>query len=387
MNSQDLELRGLDELYCMVNSIYLDRNFYRDQFSIFAHLVEVMGALSLLASSKKKASVDPQQFVAKAIAWWMTLCGKVGVQSVENMIWWKFPYACTYCHRQPHDNGHCIEMKKLPNSPDWDRLQELGNANINDKPKNLKEWQQMFGKIYPTSDVENYPATFARFTEELGELAEALRVFNVAPGYFLSEAADVFAWLMHLQNIIDMNNQVYHSDRGKPLAIAFKKEYADKCKECNNPVCTCPPVLVSTLGRIAHEVPANRASFSEGGALLTIDKAIALFEKSGRKIVLGDKEYRVDTLLINEIHNMTDQLSVLISNKNKELSGSLSDILRQVQDLTDTHKVTQENVNHLAETIAHLPSESRSIIMGFLTHMAAGPWVAAFLKVIENMSS
>ncbi len=387
MKSQDWEVRGLDELYRMVNSIYLDRNFYRDQFSIFAHLVEVMGALSLLASSKKKANVDPQQFVAKAIAWWMTLCGKVGVQSVENMIWWKFPNACTYCLRKPHDNDQCIEMKKLPISPDWDRLQELGNTNIKDKPKNLKEWQQMFGKIYTVSAVEDYPATFARFTEELGELAEALRVFNVAPGYFLSEAADVFAWLMHLQNLIDMKNQVHYSDRGKPLSKAFKEEYPDKCKECNNPVCTCPPVLGNTLGRIAHEVPANRASFSDGGALLTIDKAIALFEMSGRKIVLGDKEYRVDTLLMSEIQNLTNELKVLISNKNEELSGSLSDMLRQVQDLTDTHKVTQENINHLAETIAQLPSENRTVITGLLTNLAAGPWVAAFLKLVESISS
>ena len=57
----------------------------------------------------------------------------------------------------------------------------------------------MFGDIYPASQTEDYKMTFARFTEELGELGEALRVSPVAPGYFLSEASDVFAWLMHLQ--------------------------------------------------------------------------------------------------------------------------------------------------------------------------------------------
>ena len=60
----------------------------------------------------------------------------------------------------------------------------------------------MFAEIYPVTAVEVYPATIGRFTEELGELAEALRAAPVAPGYFLSEGADVFAWLMHLQNLI-----------------------------------------------------------------------------------------------------------------------------------------------------------------------------------------
>jgi hypothetical protein len=43
----------------------------------------------------------------------------------------------------------------------------------------------------------------ARLYEELAELAEAVRVFPSVPGYFLSEASDVFAWLMKVQNIID----------------------------------------------------------------------------------------------------------------------------------------------------------------------------------------
>jgi hypothetical protein len=42
----------------------------------------------------------------------------------------------------------------------------------------------MFASIYPASDTEQYPATFGRFAEEMGETAEAIRVFPVAPGYF-----------------------------------------------------------------------------------------------------------------------------------------------------------------------------------------------------------
>ena len=101
----------LDDLYYMINKIYLDRNFHRDRFSIFAHLVEILGGLSLLSSGKKKVGVNPRSYVPKAIAWWMALCGKVGIRSVENMLWQKFTYVCTYCHLIPHNNDRCKAIK------------------------------------------------------------------------------------------------------------------------------------------------------------------------------------------------------------------------------------------------------------------------------------
>jgi pyrimidine deaminase RibD-like protein len=86
--------RTLDEWYRTINVIYWNRNFLRDSMNLFAHLVEVIGGLSLLASQKKKHGVTPEAFVPKAIAWWLALCGKVGVKSVDDMVWAKFPYAC-----------------------------------------------------------------------------------------------------------------------------------------------------------------------------------------------------------------------------------------------------------------------------------------------------
>jgi hypothetical protein len=43
-------------------------------------LVEVIGGLSLLASQKKKLGLTPENFIPKAFAWWMAICGKVGVK-------------------------------------------------------------------------------------------------------------------------------------------------------------------------------------------------------------------------------------------------------------------------------------------------------------------
>lgn len=103
--------RSLDDWYRSLNRIYWHRNYLRDANSIFAHLVEVVGGLSSLASSKSKKGAEPQGYIVKALAWWLTLCGKLGVRSVEEMLWDKFPGVCTYCQKAPHDSDVCLEKK------------------------------------------------------------------------------------------------------------------------------------------------------------------------------------------------------------------------------------------------------------------------------------
>jgi NTP pyrophosphatase (non-canonical NTP hydrolase) len=245
--------RDLDKWYCTVNSIYRNVNFYRDTTSLFTHLVEVVGGISLLASQKKKPGLSGESFIPRSLAWWMTLCGKVGVVSIADMIWAKFPYACPYCQKCPHDPDECNERKANGPVPDWEGLEKKGRDDIQHRPASLGEWQKMFSSIYPAQQTEEYGPTFARLTEELGELAEAVRVFQSSPGYFLNEAADVFAWLMHIQNQIDQKAGTPKAQRGYALETQFCKMYPDRCINCNGPLCTCPPILESTIGRIAHE--------------------------------------------------------------------------------------------------------------------------------------
>lgn len=268
--------RSLDDWYKTLNYIYWDRNFNRDHMAIFTHLVEVTGGLSLLASSKRKAGVVPEEFVPKSVAWWLALCGKVGVKSVEDMLWAKFPYFCTYCQQNPHDPDECAEKKDKYQGPPWELLAQLGTKN--ERPKSLGDWQRMFSSIYPAQQTEEFGPSFGRLTEELGELAEALRIFPAAPGYFLSEASDVFAWLMHIQNIIDQKKRTPKVDRGLILETAFCYAYPDRCLDCNQSKCSCPPILEGTVGRIAHEVPKGRGSFDAGGSFMTVDKARLQFK-------------------------------------------------------------------------------------------------------------
>jgi pyrimidine deaminase RibD-like protein len=266
-----LSSRPLDHWYRSLNSTYFHRNFERRASDVCLHLVEVIGSLSLLASDKTKPGVDKEAQVPKALAWWFALCGKVGIRSVEAMLWDKFPGHCPYCQLPKHEPDRCIELKAKHTGPAWETLARLGAQTA--RPTRIGGWQRMFNDIYPVNQGDSYGPPFARLYEELAELAEAVRVFTSVPGYFLSEASDVFAWLMKIQNLIDDKAGRRGSARGMELEKRMCKAYPDSCVDCGRIVCACPPILASTIGRIAHEVPGGKGTYEPTGRFMTPDKA------------------------------------------------------------------------------------------------------------------
>jgi pyrimidine deaminase RibD-like protein/NTP pyrophosphatase (non-canonical NTP hydrolase) len=272
--------RSIDDWYRTVNSIYWNRNYYCDEMNLFAHLVEISGGLSSLASHKDKLDVDPGSFLAKAVAWWMALCGKARVRSISDMLWTKFPNRCPYCELRPHKHDECMEKRRDHPGPDWQNLLNLGNDEAPHKPTSLSGWQRMFASVYPVGATDASERSYARLCEELGELAEAIRVLPAAPGYFLSEAADVFAWLMHIQNAIETDKRIALSKRGESLERSFCKAYPDCCVDCKSPVCKCPPILESTIGRIAHEQPSPKDKLDS--AFMSSEAAFVKFQWKSR---------------------------------------------------------------------------------------------------------
>ena len=353
----------LDGWYLLVNSIYLDRNFYRDPSSIFAHLVEVVGSLSLLATEKTKPRIEPEQYIPKALAWWMALCGKLGVRSVDDMLWTKFPGVCSYCHFEVHKQSPCREKKKTPPSPNWPRLIELGQSNVSSRPTTLDGWLEMFARIYPSSDTEQYPATFGRFSEELGEVAEAVRVFPVAPGYFLSEGADLFAWLMHLHGVVSAKNEAQGKPRLPQLQQGLGEMYPGVCRDCGSSVCTCPPILPKTLGRIAHEVPSSESPFVPGGALLSTSEALALFTLGAREVSLGTTRIPVSDDLVRGIHSLVVSVQRQLTAQNALMAGVSAEVretLSAVEDSADAQRLTQEQLAALVVAFQEMPTPARN---------------------------
>lgn len=269
---EEFSRKTLDDWYLIVNKIYWNRNYYQGVSQTFSHLVEVIGGLSLLASEKKKENIKPEEYMPKAIAWWLALCGKLGINSVEEMLWDKFPRRCPYCQLETHKDRICKEKKSKEKGPNWELLKSEGAKKL--KPKTIGDWQLMFDTIYPGSATDDYKPVFARLVEELGELAEAIRVFPAEPGYFLSEACDVFAWLMRIQNIFDGKQS---NEFGYFLGNKLAENYPGICLDCNQNICSCPPILKSTIGRIAHEIPIPKNSSERVERFLTADQASEKF--------------------------------------------------------------------------------------------------------------
>jgi NTP pyrophosphatase (non-canonical NTP hydrolase) len=269
----ELSTRSLDSWYKSINQTYAERNSHLPLSYVLAHLVEMVGGLSSLASEKHKPTVDPAQYVQKALAWWFALCGKAGIRSAESLILRKFPGVCPYCERSPHDDDLCREAKSRGMGANWASLRT--HAQEFEAPVRMSEWLLLFRRIYPVQQSESYSLTFGRLAEELGELAEAVRLFEHEPRYFLSEAADVFAWIMRIENIRESKAGTPFPEIGQTLNEGLARSYPDFCRDCEARPCRCPAVLKRTIGRIATEVPVN---LSENSIFLSADERRAMFQ-------------------------------------------------------------------------------------------------------------
>ncbi|HEY4377866.1 MAG TPA: MazG nucleotide pyrophosphohydrolase domain-containing protein [Acidimicrobiales bacterium] len=91
----------------------------------------------------------------------------------------------------------------------------------------VDELQDLIERTYGTRDRERgIPATIAWLTEELGELAQAVRKGTVAEQRH--ELGDVLAWLASLANQLDLS-----------LDDALQR-YAEGCPRCGAIPCACP---------------------------------------------------------------------------------------------------------------------------------------------------
>ncbi len=91
----------------------------------------------------------------------------------------------------------------------------------------LSDLQAMIEKMYSDKDRERGVApTFMWFSEEVGELASALR--EGSPEELAAEFADVLAWLVTLANISGVN-----------LTDAVATKYGHGCPGCGSIVCEC----------------------------------------------------------------------------------------------------------------------------------------------------
>ncbi len=107
----------------------------------------------------------------------------------------------------------------------------------------LQSFQTLIHEMYFQKDKERgIPATFLWLSEEIGELAAALREttpseqqripaeeFKSRQENLAAEFADVLAWLATIANVAEID-----------LSQAVHKKYGSGCPGCQQFICQCP---------------------------------------------------------------------------------------------------------------------------------------------------
>ena len=92
----------------------------------------------------------------------------------------------------------------------------------------LAEFQSLIRRMYHDKDAaRGVEGTFMWLTEEIGELATALR--SGSKEEIALEFADVLAWLATIANVVEVD-----------LDAAVKRKYGAGCPGCGRLACTCP---------------------------------------------------------------------------------------------------------------------------------------------------
>ena len=224
----------LDDLYKMVAYTYADKNMSRTAAATFAHFVEVCGMLTIHDRKKKREGFEVTDALCKALGWYFPLLAKMRIRSAEELIFRKFPSVCPYCRSAPHKEAECKLVKGTNPTVNHALVGRFFQKNWESRPIGLDEWQEMFQSIYPRSLDEHGRSTIG-LLEELGELAEAVRVFEVHPKYFLGEAADTFSYIMGIAN--EHAIRVAQDGGQFSFEAEFLARYPGLCSQCGSKVC------------------------------------------------------------------------------------------------------------------------------------------------------
>ncbi len=209
----------IKEYQNFVKEVYgLTNDRYFDTWDMLANVERFVmkGLKGIRKKDNKKIKIN----LLISLSWLMSMMNQFRID-VEDEIWKRFPYLCSYCGQCPC----CCKEKKI------EKRQKIA-VQEDKRPKTLEDFQNMFAKIYPPENrtVEHSGIHLA---EELGEFAEAILTFRGGHkeadfDKIPSEAADFFSCLIGIFNVLGVNVT-------KELSIMF----SNNCHVCKNAPCTC----------------------------------------------------------------------------------------------------------------------------------------------------
>lgn len=175
-----------------------------------------------------------------AFSWAFAIANRLKID-IENSVWKRFPYVCSYCIQVP---CQCKKIKQVCFVGSATEIKADKREKIvakNDlRPKDLVGFQKMFEKIYPSSQ-RNLIWAGVHLAEEMGELSESIHVFlgehkEIQFASIQEELADFFSCVFGVANSAKI-------DMAKELA----RMYSDNCHICHEAPCCCKFSFVAKL--------------------------------------------------------------------------------------------------------------------------------------------
>ncbi|MDD5569432.1 MAG: hypothetical protein PHG23_03400 [Candidatus Pacebacteria bacterium] len=182
------------------------------------------GLKGIRKGNKEKTTIN----LLIAFSWFMSMMNQLHID-IEERIWKRFPYLCSYCGTSPCS---CVKEKIV------NRLNVV--IDENKRPKTLKDYQDMFNKIYP-AEGRTLEHAGVHLAEEMGEFSEALLTYrgghqDESFKEVELEAADFFSCILTTFNSLDIS-----------VAKELSATFFDNCHVCHNAPCTCNFDTVTTF--------------------------------------------------------------------------------------------------------------------------------------------
>lgn len=227
----------LNEWNQMFFDIYNPKNTVRGPYPLLIHVVEVYSALGTGFAKSPANFAAVKELIPKCLAWYCGLARQLRIADIEEILWSKYPGVCPYCRQKV---CNCPEVhEKL----DDIAVLKMAKESASQMPQTVNDWLRMFGNIYAARNTRlQPPQLLAKVLEELGELAEALRIEPYLRRNLLNEMADALSWFFAVVNYL--NSSMFKGEAIN-LARLCWDTYPDICSTCRRKPCACPEDYVS----------------------------------------------------------------------------------------------------------------------------------------------
>ncbi len=214
--NKNVTIKQFQEFIKEVYGLSNDRCFSLGDMIVNMERFLMRGLKGIRKRNDQKAKIN----LLFSLSWFMSIMNRLHI-SIEDEVWKRFPYLCSYCGTYP-----CVCKKE--------KIKKRKKVVVDNKerPKTLKQFQKMFDDIYPSA-ARTLEHAGVHLAEEMGEFSEAVMAFRGAHkdedfSQMELEAADLFSCLAGVFNSLEGD-----------IADGLAKLYSKNCHVCKKVPCTC----------------------------------------------------------------------------------------------------------------------------------------------------